>query len=64
MDSAEDSGDLLLVSEGCDSVSEEFMDDDDDDDGCSFFSCALIQVFLPDLVGGIMMKCFLPAAEP
>ena len=53
MDSAED---LLLVSEGCDSVSEEFMDDDDD--GCSMFSRALIQVFLPNLVGGIMMKCF------
>ena len=55
MDSAED---LLLVSEGCDSVSEEFMDDDDDDDGCSMFSRALIQVFLPNLVGGIMMKCW------
>ena len=57
MDSAED---LLLVSEGCDSVSEEFMDDDDDDDdddGCSMFSRALIQVFRPNLVGGIMMKC-------
>ena len=56
MDSAGDSGDLLLVLEDCDSVSEEFMVDDDD--GCSMFSCALIQVFLPNLVGGIMMKCF------